>query len=167
MSRIGTILKTSGNHALVSTTRRGICDGCTDRSSCTYDDPFTNATEDMLEKITALNPVNAQPGDHVEFDLPGHTELSLSVLIWVVPLLGLIAGAVLGAYTHQLLSMDRDSATLLGLVAGAAAAFAVVIRIDRKATGDERLTPVIQKVLSSSPPTASCSTPSCSSCPGT
>ena len=166
MSRTGTILKTSGNHALVATTLRGVCDGCTDRSKCSVDDPFTSASEELLENITALNPLNAQPGDHVEFDLPGHTELSLSVLIWIVPLLGLIAGAVLGAYTHQLLSMDRDSATLLGLVAGAAAAFAVVMRIDRKATDDERLTPVILKVLSSSSPTASCSTASCSSCPG-
>jgi len=169
MSRTGTILKTSGNHALVATTLRGVCDGCSDRSKCSLDDPFASASEaseELLENITALNPLQAQPGDHVEFDLPGHTELSLSVLVWIVPLLGLIAGAVLGAYTHQLLSMDRDSATLLGLVAGAAAAFAVVMRIDRKASGDERLTPVILKVLSSSSSTASCSTASCSSCPG-
>ncbi len=170
MSRTGTILKTSDNHALVATTRRGICDGCADRSKCSLDDPFTNtaeATDQLLENITALNPLKARPGDHVEFDLPGHTELSLSVLIWIVPLLGLIAGAVLGAYTHQLLSMDRDSATLLGLVAGAAAAFAVVMRIDRKAAGDERLTPVILKVLSPSTSAAPCSAASCSSCPET
>jgi sigma-E factor negative regulatory protein RseC len=165
MSRTGTVLKTSGDHALIATTRRGVCDGCTDRSKCSFDDPFTNASEEDLEKITALNPVHAQPRDHVEFDLPGHTELSLSILIWIVPLLGLIIGAIIGANAHQLLSMDRDSATLLGLVSGAAAAFAVLRRIDRKAAGDERLTPVILKILSSFPSTtASCS--SRPSCPG-
>jgi sigma-E factor negative regulatory protein RseC len=165
MSRTGTVLNTSGDHALIATNRRGICDGCTDRSKCSFDDPFTNATEEALETITALNPVHAQPHDHVEFDLPGHTELSLSALVWVVPLLGLIIGAFLGANAHQLLSIDRDSATLLGLVSGAAVAYAVLRRIDRKAAGDERLTPVIQKILSSFPSTtASCS--SRSSCPG-
>ncbi len=169
MSRTGTVLKTSGDHALVAATRRGICDGCADRSNCSVEDPFTHAAEasdEVLEHLTARNPIQAQPGDHVEFDLPGHTELSLSVLVWIVPLLGLIAGAVLGANIHQVLSMDRDSATLLGLLAGAAAAFAVVMRIDRKAAGDERLTPVILKVLSSSPSNTSTSSTPCSSCPG-
>jgi len=105
--------------------------------------------DEIPEELLARNPLQAQPGDRVEFDLEGHTELKLSLLVWIVPLLGLIAGAILGATFHSFLSLDRDAATLLGLAAGAAAAFAIVMRIDRRAAKDERLIPVILKVLPS------------------
>ena len=50
----------------------------------------------------------------VEFDLPGHSELKISLVLWAVPLLGLVAGAAAGAGLHPLLPVGRDLATLLG-----------------------------------------------------
>jgi len=147
MSRTGTIVKLSGHHALVATTRRGICDGCQEASHCALDASSAGDTDQVPEELMARNPLQAKPGDRVEFDLEGHTELKLSLLVWIVPLLGLIAGAILGATFHPLLALDRDAATLLGLAAGAAVAFAIVMRIDRKVAKDERLVPVILKVL--------------------
>ena len=110
----------------------------------------------VAEEVTARNPVHAGPGDHVEFDLGGHTELKISLLVWVVPLIGLMAGAIAGASLHHLVSLGRDVATLIGFVVGGGLAFGLVIAIDRRARGDARLVPEILRIL----PTGSCSIPS-------
>ncbi len=151
MPRIGVVLDTEGEHARLETSRRGVCDGCADHSSCAVEGVVATG---VSEVVTARNPVGARPGDRVEFDLPGHTELKLSFLVWVVPLCGVLAGAILGAAAHPLLPLDRDLATLLGSVLGIAVAFAVVIPIDRKARGSAALVPRILKVI---PPALSCS----------
>lgn len=144
MSRYGCVIKSSGDRALVSTTRRGVCDGCGERASCSFDKALG---EGKPEELEVLNPVHAEAGDFVEFDLPGHTELKISLVLWAVPLLGLVAGAAAGASLHDVLSMDRDLATLLGAFAGLALFFLPVKLLDRKAKRDDRLTPRILRVV--------------------
>jgi len=153
MARIGTVIAIHGDHASVEASRRGICDGCSDHSSCTAEGVSTTGAS---EAVTARNPIHARPGDHVEFELPGHTELKISFVVWVVPLIGLVAGAVMGANFHHLVPIGRDAATLIGLLLGAGLAFGVVMAIDRRARGDDNLVPEIVKVL----PPDSCSLPS-------
>ncbi len=147
MPRIGYILETNGELALIATTRQGICAGCSEKSTCSSADAPDLG---LAEEISARNPIQAEPGETVEFDLPGHGELKVSLLVWIMPLVGIISGAALGAKLHAQLLLDRDLATLLGAALGAAAIFFVMIYLDRKARGDERLVPVIQKVVSPS-----------------
>lgn len=148
MVRIGVVLEVVGEHARLETSRRGVCEGCADHASCAVEGAVSSG---VSEVVTARNPVGAGPGDRVEFDLPGHTELKISLLVWVVPLCGVIAGAIVGAGLHESLPLDRDLSTLLGAVVGAAAAFGVVIPIDRRVRGSAALVPRILKVL---PPSA-------------
>ena len=153
MPRIGTIVQVTGDHALIETTRRGICDGCSDHAGCAVEgDPVSGA----IEKVLARNPIQAVPGDRVEFELTGHTELRLSLLVWGVPLVGLMAGAAVGANLHEAIHLGRDVATLLGAVGGGALAFGIVVLFDRRARGDERLVPEVLKVV----PVTGCSLPS-------
>jgi sigma-E factor negative regulatory protein RseC len=144
MSRIGYVIETRGGRALISTSRRGICNECADRSGCAFD--MTLAGE-KPEEILAANPVDARAGDTVAFDLPGHTELKLSLIIWVVPLLGLVGGAVAGAALHRALPLSKDPATLLGALAGLALSFLPVLFYDRRARKDPRLEPRILKIV--------------------
>ena len=153
MSRIGHVLETTGGRALISTARRGICDGCKTRSGCAFDMAPADETPEKAEtpeKIMVANPVDARAGDTVEFDLPGHTELKLSFIIWVVPLLGLIGGATAGAALHEALSLSRDPATLLGAITGLVLSFLLVVFFDRKARKDPRLEPRILKIVNAS-----------------
>jgi positive regulator of sigma E activity len=85
----------------------------------------------------------------VEFDLAGHAELRISLLLWVVPLIGLIAGAIAGANLHGAISLGRDAATLVGAVLGSALAFGPVVLLDRRSRGSPELVPVVRKVLMS------------------
>ncbi len=153
MPRIGTVLAVDGDQARVETSRRGICDGCSDHSSCAVEG---FASKGISEQVTARNLVHARPGDHVEFELSGHTELKISIIVWVVPLIGLVAGAIAGSKLHHLVPFGRDVATLIGLVVGAGLAFGPVIALDRRARDDTNLVPEIRKIL----PSGSCpSTP--------
>jgi len=144
MPRSGTILEVIGDHALIETTRRGICDGCSDHANCAMEG---YASSGLAEKVRARNAIGARPGDRVEFELSGHTELKLSLLLWVVPLVGLVAGAVVGTSLHRPLSLDRDLATLLGALLGGALAFGGVMYVDQRARGDARLVPEIIRVV--------------------
>jgi len=87
----------------------------------------------------------------VEFDLTGHMELKVSMIVWVVPLIGLSVGAFLGSYLHGWLGLSTDAGTLLGVVAGFLAAFLPVMALDRRSADNRDLVPLISKVL---PPTA-------------
>lgn len=144
MPRIGTVVEVTGEHAVIETTRRGICDGCSDHANCAMEGV---ASTGLAETIRVRNPIHAALGDHVEFELPGHTELKLSLLIWVVPLGGVIVGAIGMTSLHETLPFDRDLATLVGALLGGALAFGVVIAVDRRARGDDRLVPEIVKVV--------------------
>lgn len=92
------------------------------------------------------NAVGAMPGDTVELDLPPNAVLGLSVLVWVVPLVGLIGGAVAGAVLPWG-GIDRDVTTLFGAVAGAAFAYGLLRGIDRQVAAHRRLTPFIARVV--------------------
>ena len=144
MPRIGVILETSGDRALLSAPRRGICEGCAERGACGVDAAGGASKPETLE---VLNPLGARSGDLVEFDLPGHTELRLSLVLWVLPLAGLVAGAASGAALHEVLGLSMDGATLLGAVLLGAMAFLGVMAYDRHAARDPRCMPRVQRIL--------------------
>jgi sigma-E factor negative regulatory protein RseC len=146
MSRLGYVIDTTGERATISTSRRGVCEGCNERSTCAFD---LALGKDKPVQVVARNPIGARTGDFVEFDLPGHTELKVSLLVWIVPLAGLVAGAVVGSNLHEALGLSRDPGTLLGAFAGLAIAFALLRLYDRRAAKDPRLVPRILKRVDS------------------
>lgn len=147
MPRRGRVLELNGERAWVSAERRGICDGCSDQASCSLHGDGGAGEPDL---ILVDNPLRARPGDTVEFDLPGRSELRVSLLVWTVPLAGLIAGAVAGSALHPHLPVGQDGATLLGAVAGFLASYAVLRQVDRRAARDERLVPRIVRIVAPS-----------------
>lgn len=147
MARMGTVTETHGIYARLTTSRRGICDGCSDKSSCSFDMALGKGKE---EEITAVNPIKAKPGDAVEFDLEGHTELTVSIIVWVVPLIGLILGAVTGTMFHGLLSLSENIGTLIGAISGFGLFFFSVFLYERYFVNRSRLLPSIIKVVDAS-----------------
>jgi sigma-E factor negative regulatory protein RseC len=153
MPRIGLVLELDEEKGLayISTSRRGVCDGCGDSSSCSLEGGGGSET---AEVVTAKNKVSAHAGDTVEFDLEGHTELKISLIVWIGPLLGLFTGAFTGSGLAQPLGMSEDAGTLLGAVLGFLIAYGMVMVYDRLIRNDSQLKPSILRVL-----TSSCSIP--------
>ncbi len=148
MARVGTIIAREGELAVIKTSKRGICDGCAEQESCATDGAVDKK---VAEKVLARNGLGAGVGDLVEFELPGHTELKISLLVWIVPLIGVLTGAIVGSELHSQLGLNQDIATLLGLLLGGGLAFGVVMLVDKAARDDTKLVPEVKKVLPSAP----------------
>ncbi len=133
----------NGKYVQLSTSRRGICEGCSDKSTCSFDTALGKGTPEI---ITAINSLQAKPGDSVEFDLTGHEELKLSLIVWIIPLIGLIIGALLGATYYNFLSLSYDSGTLLGLVLGFGIAFSFVVIYEKFLANEKKVLPIILKI---------------------
>ncbi len=143
MSRHGIVIETHDDKALISSLKRGVCESCTEKDSCSLEDSLQ---KDVPQKVSALNPLGAQPGDQVEFNLQGHTELKLSLIVWTVPIIGLLLGAILGSKLSATLSMTPDSAALIGSIIGFAVFTVPMMIYDRLVSSDPSLMPVITKV---------------------
>ena len=155
MSRYGVIIKTMGDKALVSSSRRGVCDNCADKDNCSFDRALG---QDVPDEVTVMNPINARTGDSVEFDLPGHAEMRVSLLVWGLPVAGLLAGALLGGHlaeTSLAGSMDADLAGIAGAAIGFFGSFLPLVAYDRWARNDRTLVPVVLRVV----PPGTCAVP--------
>lgn len=85
----GTVVSLAGARAVVRVTLSSGCAGCSGRSGCI-------STGQADREITVLNDYGASPGDRVVFEAePGKVVLS-SALLWVLPILAMIAGYLVG-----------------------------------------------------------------------
>src|SRR3972149_8173105 len=84
-----TVVEAKEKTALVKAKRTTSCDSCVSKSLCTG-----VAETDML--IEAQNPLNARAGDHVVFVVGAGSVIKAGMLFYLFPLLGFIAGVVLG-----------------------------------------------------------------------
>lgn len=142
----GVVLRTDGTRAEVSTSRRGACSSCSEAAACGIGE-----AERSDDVVSVRNAVGARVGDTVELDLPGNAVLRLSLLVWIVPLAGLVLGAAAGSLFAAEAGMSNptsgDAIALLGALAGTVAAFAVLRSVDRRHGGDPELTPLITRVV--------------------
>ena len=75
-------------------------------------------TGDPQAVVHALNDADASPGDIVEISLPEGAFLWASVATYLMPVLLLVAGAVVGHSTRATLGLSSDAASGLGALVG-------------------------------------------------
>lgn len=146
MPRTGRVVEAREGSATISTNMRGVCEGCSEAGSCS---PGSSLIRDKSEIVQASDGVGVREGDVVEFELPEGQELRVSLLIWAVPLAGLVGGVALGAVLAPALGVPQDPAAAIGALVGLAVAFALLRVIDRRSRGDQRLVPRVTRVLRS------------------
>jgi sigma-E factor negative regulatory protein RseC len=84
----GIVTKTEGIMARILVQKRGTCEGCAATSVC-------ESSEKGME-IEALNPVHAKVGQTVKVSIKPQTYLKGTMLVYGLPLVALISGAILG-----------------------------------------------------------------------
>ena len=93
----GVVLAVNGNIAEVTTRKKSACGNCAARNGC-----GTSLVESLFPARTrsfrAHNGVQARKGDRVVIGLDESALQTASLLIYLVPLLGLIGGALLGTW---------------------------------------------------------------------
>jgi sigma-E factor negative regulatory protein RseC len=132
----GQVVRTAGDSAWVQTARRSSCGSCSARKGC-----GTGALAGLfgarLHEVEVLNPIGARPGEQVIVGISESLLVRGSALVYLLPLLFLVAGALLAeGLAPQLGLAGSDAPAIFGGLAGLAAGFLWLRRRQRRWHGD-------------------------------
>lgn len=138
----GIVEKTEEAFAWVRTQRKSACAGCSNKSNCSS----LSGGSHMLVKVS--NPVKAKKGDMVEVFLRTSIQLKCTFIIYMIPVLGLIAGALSAAPLANVFSISDSFGIVIFTFSGFfLSAFFSRFLINRIAAGDQAR-PVIRRIFS-------------------
>jgi YHS domain-containing protein len=100
--------------------------------------------------VRARNKAGAKIGDLVTLDLGSGVLVKGALLVYLVPIVGLVCSAVLGAMLHQSVGLDETLAAIVFGVGGLAVSFLITRVLSGRMGAGESLTPIITGVLKSS-----------------
>jgi positive regulator of sigma E activity len=127
--------------ATVVTQRKDACHSCEASQFC---NALTNCNK--LE-TRALNKVGAGVGDLVTIHLSSHTVLKGALVFYLIPALGLLAGAFAGSDFSKQLALGETGAAILFGLAGLVLGFIITAMISRRMSAGNRLTPEIMRIV--------------------
>ena len=131
-------------YATVLTRRSSSCGGCSSKGGCgtgTLSELFAARNQNMK----VLNPIDARVGDQVVLGLEEGALLRGSLAVYIVPLLAMLAGGLLGEVLAPSLSLEHGSEylSLTASFTGLAAGFFWVRRFGRRMMNNHRFMAVI------------------------
>jgi sigma-E factor negative regulatory protein RseC len=143
MEEIGVVMSVEGPMAKVLVERKSACDKCT-AGTCS----LTGGGAELQ----ALNEVQAEVGQKVRVALKSYTYVKGSMLLYGLPALSLIAGAVLGKeyFSTWFEGTDPDAVSAIAAFGFFALSFIVVKLWSRSAEKKVKYTPVIEEILKES-----------------
>jgi sigma-E factor negative regulatory protein RseC len=138
----GIVIKVDGIMAMVAVKKKDACDACSAKDSCTS----TSEDEAVLE---AINTARAEVGQTVRISMKPMTYLKGTMLVYGLPLVMFLAGAIAGQKIGE--EYFRDTSTdLVAAAAGFAALFIslLIIKIWSGKTESRKANqPVIEEIL--------------------
>ena len=141
MTEEGMVKRTMGSKAWVVTMRSEMCESCSSHGAC----HVLGGSKDM--EVEALNLVQARPGDQVLLTLEDQSLVKLSFLVYLFPILALIAGAALGQKIAPFLGTNPEL-TAFGLASLCFGLAFVLIRIkDKKLEQTGAVIPKISRII--------------------
>jgi sigma-E factor negative regulatory protein RseC len=142
--RMGLVINIfENNTAEVVTDRRGACGGC-EHSQGGCRSCLTSTTK-MVS--TAQNAIGARPGDVVLIHLKESALWTGAMLLYIVPILGLMTGAFIGASFGESWSMGASGAAIIFGFLGLAFGFLLTLYISKSSGVRFRLVPQITRIV--------------------
>ena len=102
--------------------------------------------------IEVANDLQAKIGDRVQISMPEGSLLKLSFLVYFLPVVALIAGAILGDRVAPFLNMEPTPASVIGGVSAMAIVFCALKWLDRGSNTREKYYPRMTRILFSGNP---------------
>lgn len=136
----GTVKSINGIMALVDIPRKSACEGCT---------AGTCRPEEKTMEIEAVNQAGAVAGQKVRIAIKPYTYMKGSMLVYGVPAVALVLGAVFGKEVMGRLFVTRDPDILSAIFGfGALLVSFVVVKILTNVAGKKiESKPVIEEIL--------------------
>ena len=133
-------INTDGKADVVAN-KQGDCGSCSSSNSC--------HTSKAAKKMTtaAINPMGAEPGDIVAIDVSTGQLLKGMAVIYLLPVVGLLIGAILGANVKESVALSETGSALLFGGIGLALGFGAVITLSKLLAANDAYTPVISRII--------------------
>ncbi|MBF0142545.1 MAG: SoxR reducing system RseC family protein [Magnetococcales bacterium] len=147
----GWVISVDGDHALVGSQPKAACGGCHSASSCSA---LSFGAGNRLIEVKVLNTVGARAGDRVILEVEESRFLRASLLVYGIPLVALVVGALLVASLAGFLGVESEAAEGVGAVAGlvfAFSSFGLFRRIAGIGGRDSLCEPTIREVVDGLP----------------
>jgi sigma-E factor negative regulatory protein RseC len=137
----GVVKEIQGSKALVLTDRQSMCGECVARGCC----HMLGGGKEMLAE--AINSVGAKAGDFVKIGIPEGTVTKASLVVYMVPALGLVGGGTLGYLIALPIGFDINILTLIGSIVGLGIAFTAVRLLSNMLSKNPSYRPEIIEII--------------------
>jgi len=127
--------------AKVVAEKKNACSSCGASHSC----HSSLSSSKIVTKV--LNTANAREGDLVSINLSSGTELKNAALTYLVPIAGLMAGAIIGAGLNVELGINETSAAIPFSFVGLCLGFCITLFISRLMSDNKRNAPIITHII--------------------
>jgi sigma-E factor negative regulatory protein RseC len=136
----GIIEEVSGQKALVRIKKRSACATCESRGNC-------EVVSGKSMVVEVANDLDAGKGDHVELSVPSGAFLKLSLLVYILPVVALMAGAFAGGEFAAPLHLQPTPASIVGGCLAMAVTFYALKRLDRSSRASRKFQPRMTRIL--------------------
>jgi sigma-E factor negative regulatory protein RseC len=137
----GTITKVAEDKAWVRVRRSAMCDVCNNKSAC----HIIGSSETM--EAETLNTVNGKEGDRVLIKIPSKSLWKISFILYMIPVIFLIAGIIFGMKLAKNYSMEPELGALLLGVVGCILSFFPIKLFAKQVRKNKEYTPEIIKII--------------------
>jgi sigma-E factor negative regulatory protein RseC len=140
------VVSIEGDQVLLQTQRQSSCGSCSVKSGC-----GTSVLAGIVgQKVTQLklpNTIGAKPGDEVMLGMAENALVAGSLLVYVLPLVMLLLGALAAEGLAASLGMDAELMPIVGGAAGFALAVLLVRRLLQKSSVGLQMQPVMLRIV--------------------
>ncbi len=132
--QLGFIMKLEGDLAKVRVAPNADCDNC-------------GACDIKHMEIVAYNAVKATPGQKVRFTMIKDNMVTISFMIFVLPMLSLFAGLYAGSLAASLFRLNETALTAAGGILFLMIAIVIIYKYDKKYKSNKSNFPQIIEVI--------------------
>lgn len=138
----GVVLRvTEDGWADVLTERSDACQGCGASHCC------AGSGNEKKMVTRALNRAGAEPCDRVSLKLETGTLMKGATVLYLIPIMGFLVGAVVGAVIHESVPLSETKSEILFAFGGLGLSFLLASYLSRWLSRKGALTPVISRVI--------------------
>ena len=134
------------NRVFVTVKRSEACRSCSAHGACTA---LGGQTKDLV--LTVENTIGAEPGDQVSISLSEASVVKASFVLYLIPAVGLIAGALTGRLFAPELGWSDDPASIAGSAAGLAGGLLITRMLGKRMSRSGRYMPKLVAIIGRPP----------------
>ena len=144
----GRVVAVEDDGVWVETIRKSTCGSCSVQKGCGHGllNRISDGHRSLVRALPGkkLHPSQCRVDDEVRISIPEDVILRGSLIVYILPLLAMLAGAALGS---MLQTTNPDLGSALGAVAGFVAGFALVRLHAHRHRDDRELQPTLVDIL--------------------